>query len=257
MAQAIGNIDSVAVTRAEGTSCAVVVCEHAACAIPDAYGDLGLDADARRSHIAWDPGALPVAERLAARLDAVLVAGTVSRLVYDLNRPPEAPDAMPAISETTRIPANAALSQADRLARTARWYDPFEAELATQITRRQAPLLVTIHSFTPVYKGRPRTVDIGVLHGEDARLADAMLACAAAHTGADVQRNEPYGPGDGVLHTLLRHAVPQGHPNVMIEIRNDLIATPEAQTAMGDMLAGWLTDAFAATGLPGDVACSA
>ena len=105
-------------------------------------------------------------------------------------------------------------------------------------------MLVTVHSFTPVYHGRPRAVEIGVLHDADSRLADALLDTAAAHTTADVQRNAPYGPGDGVLHTLHEHALPHGLLNVMLEIRNDPIADAPAQRSMAYMLAGWRSDAF-------------
>jgi predicted N-formylglutamate amidohydrolase len=109
----------------------------------------------------------------------------------------------------------------------------------------QAPVLVTIHSFTPVYEGNPREVEIGILHDADTRLADAMLQCGAAHLPHIIRRNEPYGPADGVTHTIAEHGLPFGHPNAMIEIRNDLIATPKAQTDMARQLAGWLTQAIA------------
>jgi predicted N-formylglutamate amidohydrolase len=104
-----------------------------------------------------------------------------------------------------------------------------------------------VHSFTPVYHGVARSVEIGLLHDKDARLTDAMLACAASNTTHVVERNQPYGPKDGVTHTLKEHALPHNRPNVMIEIRNDLIATEQAQKAMATMLSAWLTEAMAPT----------
>ncbi|QFT57661.1 N-formylglutamate amidohydrolase [Sulfitobacter sp. THAF37] len=249
--------ESVAQVNPRGTSSVVLVCEHASHVIPDVFAGLGLAPDAVQSHAAWDPGALAVAERLSARLDAVLVAGTVSRLVYDLNRPPEARGAMPDQSEVFAVPGNRGLSQADRADRTGRYYAPFHDRIEKVMQGIAAPILVTVHSFTPVYHGQRRTVEIGVLHDADSRLADALLDCAAAHTQADVQRNAPYGPQDEVTHTLQLHGLAQGRLNVMLEIRNDLIATAADQARMGDMIAGWLAEACARLGAGGRVSCVA
>lgn len=241
----------------DGSSSVVLVCEHASSNIPAAYKGLGLSPQNRESHAAWDPGALAVAEQMSDLLDAALIASRVSRLVYDCNRPPDAPDAMPARSEVIDIPGNATLSQAERAARADAIYRPFHAALSRQVQRTAHPVIVTVHSFTPVYFGQKRSVEIGILHDSDTRLADAMLATAAAHTDANVQRNQPYGPEHGVTHTLQQHGVAGGHLNVMLEVRNDLIATAPQQKAMGDLIAGWLADAFGRTQAPGDVQCRA
>lgn len=243
--------------NASGASSAVLVCEHASHHIPEEYDALGLrDAD-RTSHAAWDPGALAVSTRLSKHLDAVLIASSVSRLVYDCNRPPEAPSAMPARSEVIDVPGNAGLSQAERDIRTQRFYRPFQRALENVIKRRAHPVIVTIHSFTPTYHGAPRAVEIGVLHDSDTRLADAMLDSAAAHTKMRVERNAPYGPEHGVTHTLQKHGIEGGHLNVMLEIRNDLIATAAEQDAMALMLAKWIAAAFKKTQSSGDIQCQA
>ena len=227
----------------------LLVCEHASYFIPPEYGGLGLDAAALRSHVAWDPGALAVADELARLLDAPLVAGRVSRLLYDCNRPPEEPSAVPAASEVYRIPGNEGLSPAARRERAERFYFPFRSALSAAIdARKESPALVTVHSFTPVYHGAPRAVEIGILHDEDSRLADAMLAAAGPASGFVVRRNEPYGPQDGVTHTLREHALPGGLANVMIEIRNDLITSRESVNAMAERLAVWLVSALNALG---------
>lgn len=238
-------VTAVRTINATGTSPVVLVCEHASCFIPETLRGLGLSNAAKVSHAAWDPGALGVASRMSLRLDATLVASQVSRLVYDCNRPPEAPGAMPARSEVFDVPGNANLSTQDRTERAATYYVPFRDALAQVVADKPAPVLVTIHSFTPVFNGVPRVVEIGVLHDSDTRLADAMLDTATAHTGTTVQRNAPYGPEDGVTHTLQVHGTAHGHPCVMIEVRNDLIQTKTQQQRMGDMLAEWLADACA------------
>ncbi|MCV3270790.1 N-formylglutamate amidohydrolase [Roseobacter sinensis] len=238
--------EAVQVIHAAGRSGVVLICEHASHHIPAALDHLGLTEDMRLGHAAWDPGALGVARGLSAALDAPLVAGGVSRLVYDCNRPPKAPSAILEQSEGRDIPGNIGLSHKDRTTRVAQYYLPFEAAVRETMTAAQARVLVTVHSFTPVFMGQRRVVEIGVLHDEDRRLADAMLACSGAHTTFRVERNAPYGPADGVTHTLQLHGIGRGIPNVMLEVRNDLIATPQTQAATARMLAGWITDSLSA-----------
>ncbi len=233
------------VVNPAGTSPIVLVCEHASAFIPPAYADLGLTGEALTSHAAWDPGARGVAVEMSRLLDAVLVASKVSRLVYDCNRPLSSPGATPARSEVFDIPGNLNLSQTERQARYDAYYLPFHKAVADVMRAAPAPILVTMHSFTPVYHGTRREVDIGLLHDADSRLTDAMLDCAEHHTSHVLRRNEPYGPADGVTHTLTEHATARGLPSVMIEVRNDLIATAQAQAEMARTLAGWLTDATA------------
>jgi predicted N-formylglutamate amidohydrolase len=224
----------VEIHNADGAGPVVLVCEHAANHIPAAFGGLGLEAAVQQSHVAWDPSALAVAMGLSVALDSPLVAGTVSRLLYDCNRPPEAESAMPARSEVFDIPGNNNLSDAQKQNRTATIYRPFCAAvsdvLAARKHRGQGSAIVTIHSFTPIYFGKPRAVEIGILHDIDTRLADAMLAVDLP--GRRVERNEPYGPQDGVTHSLKLHGIANGLANVMIEIRNDLVRTPTDEAAM-------------------------
>ena len=234
----------VMVTNSKGQSPVVVVCEHASCFIPSTYDDLGLTGDALQSHAAWDPGALGVSKGLSERLDAKLVASGVSRLVYDCNRPPSAPDAMPHQSEAFKIPGNMGLTAAQRQVRVDNYYEPFRAALAETIDITSMPVIVTIHSFTPIYHGEKRAVEIGILHDSDTRLADAMLEISSRHTDTLVLRNAPYGPEHGVTHTLKEHALSNGHLNVMLEIRNDLIKTAQQQDSIADAIANWLSDAL-------------
>ncbi|MFK0384405.1 N-formylglutamate amidohydrolase [Rhizobium sp. RM] len=230
--------EAVAVENAAAKGDVLLVCEHASATVPEKYGTLGLTADVLSSHVAWDPGALAVSRLLSQKLDATLVYQRFSRLIYDCNRPPESSSAMPVKSEIHDIPGNFDLDDAEKFARTSALYVPFHDRVDAIIAERQAngqkTVVVTVHSFTPVYHGRFREVEVGILHDTDSRLADAMLRSAAA--GLDVRRNEPYGPDDGVTHTLRLHALPDGFLNVMIEIRNDLIATADDQSAMADFL---------------------
>ncbi|WP_044026940.1 N-formylglutamate amidohydrolase [Ruegeria sp. TM1040] len=220
----------------------IIVCEHAANWIPPSLDALGLDDAARDSHIAWDPGALGVARKLAELLKGPLVEGCISRLVYDLNRPPESPTAIPPASEIFDVPGNRDLSDAARAQRVEAVYEPFRAALAEEIATRESALrlMVTVHSFTPVYNGETRAVELGLLHGRDDRFAKAMLAHQPEGLAWDVRLNEPYSASDGVAHTLDVHGCDNGLLNVMLEIRNDLIATPAQQDAWATALAPWI-----------------
>lgn len=241
-----GEESPVVVVNGEAVSPFLLVCEHAGRRIPRSLGTLGLRPEELDAHIAWDIGAEAVARALSARLDAPLVLQRYSRLVYDCNRPPGSPDAMPATSELTEVPGNARLTREEREERTCAIYRPFHDAVARLIEARLAkglhPALVTIHSFTPVYKGLRRALELGILHDADSRLADAMLA---ADKDPLTRRNEPYGPEDGVTHTLQVHALPRGLLNVMIEIRNDLVQTGEGQIAWAKRLGVLLPQALA------------
>ena len=224
-----------------GTSDVLLVCEHASCMIPPQWGTLGLTEEQRRAHIAWDPGALGLARGLSARLDAALVHAPVSRLVYDCNRAPDQRGAMAERSEYHDIPGNRDLSEDARALRTEAVYLPFQASLraavARRLARRRPTVMVTVHSFTPVWHGVPRAVELGVITDADDRLPRAIVAEAQARTGLRVQLDEPYSAADDVTHTLRVHAAPYGLMNAMLEIRNDLIADAAAETAMAALLA--------------------
>ena len=238
--------DIVQITPRDGDL--VLVCEHASNAFPAAWGDLGLTEAQREAHIAWDPGALPVARALAEALDATLIEARVSRLIYDLNRPPHSKGAMPEVSEIFEIPGNKDLSEAARLARTRAIYLPFHAalraHLAERLAARRPTQIITVHSFTPIYHGAPRAVEFGVIHDADPTLAQAIVAEARARTPLKTELNAPYSAADEVTHTLALHATPMGLRNAMLEIRNDLIATPDTQKNMALTLAPVLKSAF-------------
>lgn len=238
------------VVNGDGAGQVLLLCEHASSHIPDRYQGLGLHEDHRLSHAAWDPGARAVALHLSRALDAPLVAGRVSRLVYDCNRPPEAPSAMPEKSELIEVPGNRSLTAAQRQERVDTVYAPFCTAVTALIEARKAAgqqtVLVTMHSFTKQYFGQDRAVEIGILHDDNSRLADAMLASAPALPHRRIERNEPYGPQDGVTHSLQLHGIAHGLDNVMIEIRNDLLTTPADEEALADEMLTLLRPALAA-----------
>lgn len=236
-----GFADAARVTNARGASPYVIVCDHASNFIPERFGTLGLPQAELTRHIAWDPGALQVARELAGLLDAPLVESCRSRLLIDCNRPSHAPDLIPAVSETTEIPGNRGLSDAAVAERITLAYEPFHAALAALVAERGRNggevRLVSIHSFTPVYKGRARPWHVGVIHDDDERLSAPLLASLRREPGLVVGDNEPYSPADRVYHTLEKHGRALGHACAMIEIRNDEIGSQQGQTAWAQRLA--------------------
>lgn len=237
---------SVRVTNAMGASPFLLVCDHASNHVPDEFADLGLSRADLSRHIAWDPGASPVAQRMSASLDAALIELRVSRLVIDCNRPLDAPDLIPAVSEATAIPGNAHIPAAARQTRIALAYDPFHAAIDAAVTARLAAgretLVVSIHSFTPVYRNVARPWHIGIVHDDDRRLAAPLIAALERLKGVTVGDNQPYSPADRVYATLERHARSRGLPCAMIEIRNDQISATAGQRKWGDLLTGIFLD---------------
>ncbi|RVD47917.1 N-formylglutamate amidohydrolase, partial [Mesorhizobium sp. M7A.F.Ca.ET.027.03.2.1] len=157
-----------------------------------------------------------------------------------------APDLVPPVSETTAIPGNAGLSESERAARVALSWQPFHATIEQivddRLARGQATRLVSVHSFTPVYKGRNRPWHIGIIHDEDRRLAAPLISALKRLAGVTVGVNEPYSPADRVYFTLERHARSRGLLCAMIEIRNDEIAGETGQRKWADLLTGIFLD---------------
>jgi predicted N-formylglutamate amidohydrolase len=233
-----GEKPSANIVNQTGSSPFVLVCEHASNVIPKLLGDLGLSDEDRRRHIAWDIGAAGVSMELSRLLDAPLILQRYSRLVYDCNRPPESDGAMPMVSEVFAIPGNAVLSKEDKLARINGVYRPYLAAVNALLDARaasgQRAIPVSIHSFTRIYKGKERVVELGLLFDRDDWLAQKILGDFA---GNDTKLNEPYGPQDGVMHLMNVIAAPRGLQHLMIEVRNDLIETEKDQKAWAGKLA--------------------
>ena len=227
----------VVVENPEGAGPFVIVCDHASNRIPDEYRPFGFTDDGLATHIAWDPGALAVSRRLSALLDAPLLWPDVSRLVIDCNRPVDAASLIVTESEGRPVPANRNLSEAQRAERIQRVHVPYHEAIDACLKRRHAPALIAIHSFTPVYLGKSRPWEIGIVFGDDRRLADDSIRALQADPVLTVGINQPYAPADQVYYTVERHAGPRGVPAVMIEIRNDEIGESEAQRRWADRLA--------------------
>ncbi len=231
----------------------VFVCEHASNRMPRALGDLGLPAEAFDRHIAFDPGAAALTQGLARRFGGAAVLQAYSRLVIDCNREPSLGDAITTLSEETAIPGNEGLGAAQRAARIEAVWTPFhgaiERLMDARIAAGRPTVLVTLHSFTPVYRGIARPWHVGIIQADDRRLADPMLAALAADPALVVGDDEPYSAKDNVDYTIRRHGRNRGLPHVMIEVRNDLLRTREAIDGWIDRIGNALTASAATLGI--------
>jgi len=219
--------------RRQGRSNFVIVVDHASARIPRALDNLGVPASELQRHIAWDIGALAVAQRVSAALDAPLVAQNYSRLVIDCNRDPKVATSIPTISELTEIPGNIALSEADREARRREIFDPYHDRVRALLDERAAAgrptILVAQHSMTNVYKGSSREMHAAVLYNRDRRFAGLVLDMLRRETGLVVADNQPYFVTDETDYSIPRHGEARGLPHVEIEIRQDLLLDAAGQ----------------------------
>lgn len=235
------DLPPVSVFNSEGRSAFLIVADHAGNAFPRALGELGVDAPDRDRHIAWDIGIAGVCHMLADLLHATLIRQNYSRLVIDCNRPHNAPDSIPSVSDGSHVPGNVGLSPVERAARKAAIFDPYHAHIAAELDRRQAAsrptVLIAMHSFTPVFQGVERPWHVGVLYHHAPRFARALLATLRLDRGLTVGNNEPYAVGDTTDWTLPHHGERRGILHVGIEIRQDLIAQPRGQAEWAERMA--------------------
>ena len=232
------------VEREHGRSPFFLICDHAGRRIPRTLGTLGLSDSELERHIAWDIGASGLASQLSARLDAFLIAQTYSRLVIDCNRPLTSPTSITVRSERTDIPGNLDLARAETEARAREIFAPYHARIAEELDKRRAArqptILISVHSFTPVFTDVARPWHVGMLYHRDARVAHALLALIRAEGLWVVGDNEPYSISDGSDYAIPVHGEQRGLPHVELEVRQDLIAEEVGQAEWAERIAGWL-----------------
>jgi predicted N-formylglutamate amidohydrolase len=224
-----------------GRSPFLLTCDHYGRLIPRVLGDLGLPEPELTRHIAWDIGIAGVAEALAKHLDAHLIAQRYSRLVIDCNRPPEAASSIPIISEATTIPGNDGLAREAAAVRRTQIFAPYHRRIDEVIDRRLAEnrptVLVSLHSFTPVYAGIARPWHVGTLYHRDTRLPPLLLKHLRTEADLVVGDNEPYAVSDATDYTIPVHGEKRGLMNSGIEIRQDLLADQSGQQQWAERLA--------------------
>jgi predicted N-formylglutamate amidohydrolase len=222
---------------------ALIICDHAANAMPPGYGTLGLPREALERHIAYDIGAAAVTRALAAELGAPAVLSTFSRLIIDPNRGLDDPTLVMRFSDGAIVPGNADADAREIARRSALFWAPYRHEIAATVDAMLAtgepPAIVSIHSFTAVLRGAARPWQVGILWDRDGRLPKPLIHALVAEPDllpAEVGDNEPYDgalPGD----TIDAIATSRGLANALIELRQDLIAETRDALAWAARLA--------------------
>lgn len=230
------------IVNPDGQGRVVLICEHGGRLLPQSLGDLGLPAAALDRHIAWDIGAAGVARAMSDMLDAPLLVQPYSRLVIDCNRSLHSPDLIPEVADGTPVPGNSALSAAQRQARHDAILVPYHDAVKRVLDARPEPartIILMIHSFTPRLQSQDaeRPMHLGFLFNRDPRLGRAMVdAVRADNPTLIVTENVPYQCSDLTDYAVPVHAEPRGLLHTLVEIRNDQIATPDAQVAWAEIL---------------------
>ena len=224
-----------------GDSPCLFTCDHYGRIIPRALGDLGVSESELVRHIAWDIGIAGVAERLSQEMNAHLVAQRYSRLVIDCNRPPGVASSIPLISEATPVPGNEGLTAEAAATRRREIFDPYHQRIDeiidARLHRGQPTVLVSLHSFTPVYAGIARPWHIGTLYHRDRTLPPLLLQHLRAEGDLVVGDNEPYAVSDTTDYTIPVHGEMRSLINTGIEIRQDLIGDQAGQQQWAERLA--------------------
>ena len=236
--------DPVEILNPTGSSAVLLLCEHAARHIPGEYDGLGLGAAELDGHIAWDICARALTRQLSERLDAAAFLGTYSRLLIDLNRPLDVASSIPVRSEAFDIPGNTAISAEERARRADRIFTPFHDSVAAAIEARRArgraTIIVAVHSFTPVFLGKARPWHAGILFGEAKTLGEALVRRLGADGTLHVGANEPYRVSREEDYAIPLHGDRLDIPAVLVEIRNDGLATADGVEAWSERLAAAL-----------------
>ena len=224
-----------------GSSPFVLVADHAGQQIPSQLGDLGLPQVELDRHIGWDIGIAGVTGQLAGLLDAFAILQTYSRLVIDCNRPLDSASSIVGSSDGILVPGNQGLQEHQRTARALEIFAPYHGRITQELDQRsvqpQAPVLIAMHSFTPVFAGETRPWHVGVLYHRDTRLAHALLAALKEEPDLVVGDNQPYSISDGSDFAVPVHGEQRGLLHVELEIRQDLIADAQGQAHWAQRLA--------------------
>jgi predicted N-formylglutamate amidohydrolase len=231
-----------------GTSPLLIVADHAGKHFPRRLERLGVsDAECER-HIAWDIGIGAVCRLLGQALDAVVIKQNYSRLVIDCNRTPGSETSIADLSESTAVPGNIGLSERDKLARVREIFQPYHDRIADELDRRRKAgrptALISVHSFTPVYKTVTRPWHVGVLYNRDRRFAQILMELLHREDGLVVGDNEPYSVTDASDYTIPVHGEQRDLHHVAIEIRQDLITDDAGQRTWAALFARLLPRAY-------------
>lgn len=232
----------------------IIIADHASNRIPPAYGTLGLPETEFHRHIAWDIGVGDLVRHLSASLNAPAILASFSRLLIDPNRGPDDPTLVMKLSDGAVISGNRDVDEAEIARRKRDFYAPYHQAIADEIASARAagltPWILSVHSFTPVWRGNVRPFHVGVLWDKDPRLAEPLIDHLGREPGLVVGNNEPY-TGRLSGDTMYQHGTLGGLPHALFEVRQDLIDTHHGAKEWAECLARIIGAVKADLGSPG------
>ena len=120
-------------------------------------------------------------------------------------------------------------------ARVAEIFAPYHAALSGALDRRAAAgmrtVLISVHSFTPVFLRKTRPWQVGLMFRHDRRLGGALLGLLREDILLHAGENEPYAISDETDYTIPVHGEARQLAHVGIEIRQDLLSDSAGQQA--------------------------
>ncbi|MEZ4318863.1 MAG: N-formylglutamate amidohydrolase [Myxococcota bacterium] len=212
------------IVSGSGVSPVILCCEHASNALPEGL-EWGADAWLSEDHWAWDPGAALVTRDLVEAFGSRAVLSRVSRLVIDTNRPLYSQTLFRDVADGRPVHLNTGLPDLARGQRVLDWWEPYHQALDALCGAAPAQVLLSVHSFTPVYEGQVRDVELGVLFESADDLAAEVMR-ALAPSGLVIRANEPWSGKGGMMFSCYKHAREHGLEALEIEMRQDLLADP-------------------------------
>lgn len=203
----------------------LITCEHGGNQVPAEYQALFASGGAARdlnSHRGLDPGALDAANQFAQTLDAPRIASETTRLLVDLNR------SLDNTSLYSRY--TTPLSDDAKMHLLQDWYTPYRSQVETSLRRQFSAagrvVHLSIHTFTPRYRGKWRPIDVGLLFDPD-RSSESSFCLPwlekmnQYHPKARVVTNQPYaGTDDGFTTYLRRQFDEANYLGIEIEINH-------------------------------------
>ena len=216
-----------------------VTCEHATNALPSGYQPSERDLEILQTHWGWDPGAADVTRRLSELTGAGAVLSAVSRLVCDVNRPIEDDTLILRELEGHPLTFNQDVDVDEIQTRVEQYYIPFHRavhdHLQSRLSHSPPPLILAVHSFTPVYMGNKRDMEIGIIY--DSRCPDKAkrLNDAFVEYGFAVAMNRPYSGMEGQMYSAWHHGRGNGLDYLELEMSQDLFS-PSVKAANVDRI---------------------
>lgn len=225
--------EAVEIARTGGETPVLLTCEHASERIPEPWRWHEGDGWLRGTHWAFDIGAAEITRELCAAWGATAVLSRFSRLLSDPNREPSAPDLVLGSAEGRSVELNRGVDRAETERRLARLWHPYHDAVEQELARVDARVVLAIHTFTPVWGGKPRDFELGVLFDLEEELAERTRA-ELVRAGFDTRMNEPYSGKAGLIFSAHHHATRRGNgvAALELEMRQDLAADPRARARL-------------------------